>query len=123
MQRSLNSKGRNLTGRFMRWYLTIQKFNLTFKYLPCRTSVMADPLFRNVPVGVVTHPQPVTESFSLDDLRVAQRNHDVWSRVTYALESGDETNLSALPVHIRQFFLYDERALCRYWPSKKQAVA
>ncbi len=27
-------KGRNLTGRLARWYLTIQKFNPTFRYLP-----------------------------------------------------------------------------------------
>ncbi len=35
-------KCRNLTGRLARWYLTMQKFNSTFKYLPCCANVVAD---------------------------------------------------------------------------------
>ncbi len=37
-------KGRNLTGRFARWYLTIQEFGPTFKYLPGRANIVADSL-------------------------------------------------------------------------------
>ncbi len=85
--------------------------------------MVADSLSRNVPVGVVTYHYPVTENFSLDELRVAKRDRYVWSRVIYALESGDETDLPALPVPFRQFFLSDERILCRYWPSKKQVAS
>ncbi len=34
----------NLTGRLTRWYLTIQEFGPTFKYLPGRSNVVADSL-------------------------------------------------------------------------------
>ncbi len=36
--------GRNLTGRLARWFLTIQEYRPTFKYLPGRANVAADAL-------------------------------------------------------------------------------
>ncbi len=33
-----------LTGRFARWYLTIQEFAPSFKYLPGRSNVVVDSL-------------------------------------------------------------------------------
>ncbi len=50
-------KGKNLTGRLARWYLTIQEFGPSFRYPPGR----------------------------------AKREYDVWRKVIYALESGEET--------------------------------
>ncbi len=67
-------------------YLTIKEFNLRFKYLPGHANVVVGILFRNVPDGVVTNHHPVAEKNSLNELCVAQQNHDIWSKVIYALE-------------------------------------
>ncbi len=94
----------------MRYYLTIEEFNQTFKYLPGRGNVI-DSLPRNVPVGVVTNHHPLVQNYFFHELSVAQRNHGVWSKIIYALESGNETNLPALLVPFKQVFLSDKRNL------------
>ncbi len=64
------------------------------------------------------------ESFTPpQDLAAAQRQHDIWSKVIFALESGDETSLPPLSVSFSHFFLSPERVLCGYWPRKKEPVA
>ncbi len=40
-------KGRNLTGKLPRWYLTIQNFSPKCKYLQRRSDVITDALSRN----------------------------------------------------------------------------
>ncbi len=89
-------KDKQLTDRLARWALTIQEYSPNIKYVPGRANVVADALSRNVGV-VAAEPSPV-ENFSLPELRAAQREHDVWKAVIYALVSGDETALPSLPV-------------------------
>ncbi len=68
-----------------------------FRYLPARANVVADTLLRNSPLGAITDPTPVP-SFTLHELGIAQQKHDVWAKVIYALEKGNETSLPRLPV-------------------------
>ncbi len=75
-----------------------------------------------MPVGAVTDPRPVINNFSFPELAADQRQHDVWSKVVYALDSGYETTLPSLPIPFKQF-LSEEKVLCRYWPNKKEPVA
>ncbi len=110
-------KGRNLTGRLARWYLTIQEFNPTFRYLLGRANVVADSFSRNVAVGPVTGLRPFVNNFFFPERAAAQRQN-----VIYALESGDESTLPSLPIHFKQF-LSENKVLCRYCPNKKEPVA
>ncbi len=91
-------RGKNLSGRLARWYLTVQELNPTLKYLPERANVVANALSCNVPVGAVTEQIPVVQNLSPHELVNAQRQCDLWSKVRYALESGDESNLPKLPI-------------------------
>ncbi len=79
-------KGRNLTGRLARWYLTIQEFGPTFKYLPGRANAVTDSLSRYVPVGFVAEMLSQIENCTLQVLAAAQRQHNVWSK-SYSLSN------------------------------------
>ncbi len=67
-------KGRNLSGRLARWYLTIQAYNPEIKYTGGHSNVVADALSRNICVGAVRDTTPIS-NFSLEDLSNAQREH------------------------------------------------
>ena len=115
-------KGRNLTGRLARWYCTIQEFSPQFKYLPGRANVVAGALSRNVSVGAVNDSNPVISNFTLKELGNVQRNHEVWAKVIYALESGDEDNLPRLQIPFTKFYLSPDNVLCRRNSQKEGPI-
>ncbi len=71
---------------------------------------------------MVANSPPPLENFSLTDLAKAQREHDLWRNVIYALESGDERTLPLLLVPFSHFFLSPDKILCRKWSNKKHQV-
>ncbi len=95
-------KGKNLTEKLARWHLTIKEFSSKFKYIQRRSNVVAGALSRNALVGAVSDT-PLVTNFSLQALGTAQRKHDVWTKVTCALESGDGTTLPRLSIPFSQF--------------------
>ncbi len=110
-------KGRNLNVRLARWYLTIQGYSPEIKYTKGRQNVVADALSNNVCVGEVAEASPIP-NFSMENLCSAQREHHLWKKVIYALESGDETQLPELPIPFLHIFLSHDGALWRYWGKK-----
>ncbi len=109
--------GKNLHGRLARWFLTIQAYNSEMKYITRKTNVVADALLQNIPIGAITNSE-VLRNFTSPELHSFQREHPVWKKVIYALESGCETTLPNLPVPFSQFFLSEASLLCRSWPTK-----
>ncbi len=60
-------KGRNLSGRLARWYLTIEAYNPEINYIKGKTNVVADALSCNIPVGAVTDSTTIT-NFNIEEL-------------------------------------------------------
>ncbi len=95
----------------------IFSYSLRDKIQKGRQNVVADALSRNLCVGAVAEASPIP-NFSMKDLYSAQREHHLWKKVIYALESGDETQLPELPISFLHFFLSHDETLCRYWAQK-----
>ncbi len=64
-------KGRNLNGRLVRWYLTIQAYSTEIKYTKGCQNVVADSLCRNICVAAVAEASLIL-NFSMEDLCSAQ---------------------------------------------------
>ena len=99
-------KGKNLSGKFARWQLTVQEYGPTFGYIPGKANTVADALSRNVaPVTLLTpsHSLP-----TLDDIRSLQKTDQFCSSIIYYLNSGDGSTLPKLPMSPDSFVLQDD---------------
>ena len=99
-------KGKNLTGKFARWQLTVQEYNPSFSHIPGKANTVADALSRHVaPVTVldVSHSLP-----TLDQIRPLQLADPFCSTVIYYLNSGDASTLPKLPMSPDSFVLKDD---------------
>ena len=114
-------KGKNLTGKVVRWYCTIQECVSKFIYLPGGANVVADELSHNAPVGAI-HESTLVANFTFQQLEIAQQNYDVWIKVIYALKTGDDSSLLRLPIPLSEYFLSIVKVLFRYWPQKTNLV-
>ncbi len=101
---------KSLRGRLASWFLTIGEFCPEIKHVPGKANVVTDYLTRNI--AVVAKSTSPLENFSLPELARAQREHDLWKTVIYALESVDEITLPHLPVLFSQFVLSPDKVLC-----------
>lgn len=100
-------KVKNLSGCLARWYLTIQEFNLTFKYLPGKAKSVADVLSRHIPVTAI----PSVFNFSPSNLASAQCQDPLCPCANCALETDDKSFLPFLPLPLSAF-LQKGRVLC-----------
>ena len=87
----------------------MQELVATFKYLPGRANVVADSLSRNISVA----PVAVIPNFSLQQLLYEQCRDKVWSKVIYALESGNDSTLLHLSISLFELSLSDDNILSR----------
>ncbi len=72
---------------------------------------------RNIPVAAV----PQIPNFSSSELRTAQRQDTLWSKVIYALESGDDSTLPHMPVPLSASILRED-VVCRMGTVAKTRV-
>ena len=84
-----------LNGRRARWKCTLQNYNVSIHYIKGKIKEAADALSRN---PTITYTKVATLKLkreaipTLEDVPEAQRKDPLWSKVIYALESGDDTN-------------------------------
>ncbi len=72
--------------------------------MPGKSNPIVDAVSRNIPVVPVSQ----ISTFSLPELRSAQRQDNLWFSVIYALESGDSFSLPQLHVPFLSFTLQDD---------------
>ena len=99
-------KGKNLSGKFARWQLTIHEYNPSFSHIPGKANTVADGLSRNVAqVTSLTVPPSLP---TLDEIRPLQQSDQFCSSIIYYLNSGDASTLPKLPMSPDAFVLEDD---------------
>ena len=114
-----------LAGRRARWKATILNFNCKIKYIKGVLNQAADALSRNPILSTITCA-PITQTSSQDNFDIpthdeiiqAQKLDPLWSKVRYALESGDFTMVPKIIFPIKNFEIMHD-SLFRMLPKQK----
>ncbi len=110
--------GKNLTGRLARWYLTIQQFE------PHLSICLTKPTLLQMLSHATFQLLQLLRFLTFPHLRCARLNAKtltLWSKVIYALESGDDSTLPHMSVPLLAFTLKED-VLCRMGTVAKTQV-
>ncbi len=61
--------------------------------VPTRALTLLPTPYLEICLSEQWQKSPIIENFTVHELAPGQRKHDVWHKVIYALESGDETTV------------------------------
>ncbi len=122
-------KHKNLRSRLARWFMTLQKYEVTFEYIPGKKNAAADALSRNIREDTTEGKFPAlcnVELTALDETLISseQRKEEPWKSIIDFLEnSTEETPLLKLPEAITEEFAVLDKLLYKVTDLKNKKLS